>query len=156
MTTQNDCSWHTAVPWSGFAWPATHHGYITDENVVTSASTLVVNLQSLRDRLFWDSMSGWDFFEPVVHQRFRAGHLHVKFMATGGKYVGIELACARCCKRTCIEVNTKWDTDEMKDEARATLLSYISGCDYYVPGSRALRQSWQRHHFGNHALNVGR
>ena len=141
VTIQADCSWHTATSWSGVEWPTTQHGFITDGNVVTNSITLEANLQSLRDRLFWNGQQGWEFFQSVVNQRFSAGHLHVKFMATAGKYVGIELACARCWKRTCIQVNTKWAAPEMKDEARATLLSYISGCEYYVPGSGTLRQS---------------
>ena len=129
------------MSWTGQEWPTAHQGYVADENAVTSGEHLEGKLQSLRDRLFWDGMKGWEFFESVVRQRFRAGHLHVKFMATGGKHVGIELACARCCRWTCIQVNTKWAGPEMKDEARATLLSHISGCAYYVPGSGTLRQS---------------
>ena len=138
---QNDCSWHATKSWTGQEWPTAHQGYVADENAVTSGEHLEGKLQSLRDCLFWDGMQGWEFFDSVVTQRFRAGHIHVKFMATGAKHCGIELACARCCRWSCISVNTKWITPKAKDEARATLLSYISGCEYYVPGSRALRQS---------------
>ena len=141
VTIQNDCGWHTTNMWSGSPWPACLVGYIAEENVVMNASALENKLRSLRGRLFWNSSKGWQFFETVVTQRFRAGHAHIKFMATTGKYLGVELSCARCCRYTCIEVNPGWESDERLDVARATLLSYITGCEYFRPGSGGLRQS---------------
>ena len=137
----NDCSWHTATAWSGHEWPVIHQGYISDENVVNSAGSCDKALQSIRDSLFWNSLRGWKFFHKVVYQRFQAGHLHMNYQNTSGKYLGVELACARCCRYACIQVNTRHDIPDVLEHARARLLSYIAGCEYVVPGSDALRQS---------------
>lgn len=136
----NDCSWHTATDWSGHEWPAIHHGYISDENVVKCAGSLYTRLQSLRDSLFWNSMKGWNFFDKVVSQKFQAGHLHMNFMLASSKNLGVEVRCAGCCRYTCIHVNTRHGSPEDLEQARVKLLSFIAGCEFVVPGVDGLRQ----------------
>ena len=136
----NDCSWHRTCDWAGQPFPSMHNGFITYENVITTEHRLLSVLTSLQDKLFFADNKGYNFFYSVVARRFKFGHVHVSYMATTGKYIGMELACKCCCRYVCVEFNSKWGTFTELQEVRATLLSFISGCEYTRPGSDALPQ----------------
>ena len=140
MTLTNDCSWHRTCDWAGQPFPSMHNGFITNENVTTTEHRLLSVLTSLQDLLFKADNKGYNFFYSVVARRFKFGHVHVSYMATTGKYIGMELACKCCCRYVCVEVNSKWGTFTELQEVRATLLSFISGCEYTRPGSDDLPQ----------------
>ena len=137
----NDCSWHRTYSWEGVPFPTTHNGRITEENVIMTEKGLASALTSIQDTLFRLDNVGFKFFYSVVWRRFRLGHVHVTHMATKtGKYCGMELACSACCRYVCVGWNSKRSTRTELQEARATLLSYTSGCQYTRPGSDDLPQ----------------
>ena len=141
MTMINDCSWHQTCSWAGAPFPTIHNGYITDRNVITTEQGLASALTSIQDTWFFLDNVGFKFFYSVVWRRFRLGHVHVTYMATRtGKYCGFELACSACCRYVCVGWNSKRSTRTELQEAMATLLSYISGCDYIRPGPGVLPQ----------------
>ena len=142
MTMTNDCSWHETCSWTGATFPIGPQR----STLITTEQRLATALQSLQDLLFFgkDSRCFWqksyNDFNSVVTRRFKFGHVHVSYMATSGKYVNMELACSCCCRYVCVEFNSKWATLTELQEVRATLLSFISGCEYTRPGSDALPQ----------------
>ena len=133
----NDCSWHQTVSWAGASFLTIHNEFIT---LITTEQRLATALQSLQDLLFKADNTGYKFFYSVLSRRLKFGHVHLSHMATTGKYVGMELACSCCCRYVCVEFKSKWDTLTELQEVRATLLSFISGCEYTRPGSDALPQ----------------
>ena len=117
-----------------------HNGFITFENVITDEQRLLSALTPLQHTLFFADNVGFKFFYSVVTQRFKLGHVHVSYMATPGKYVNMELACSCCCQIVVREFDSRCATLTALQEVRATLLSFISGCEYTRPGSDALPQ----------------
>ena len=140
MTMTNDCSWHQTCSWAGQPFPTMHNGFITFENVITTEQRLLSALTSLQHTLFSGDMKGFNTFYSVVMRRFRFGHVHISYNATSRKYITVELVCKCCCRYVGVNVNSKWGTFTELQEARATLLSFISGCQYTRPGSDDLPQ----------------
>ena len=134
----NDCSWHETCSWAGQPFPTIHNGYIPFENVITTEPELDVFLQSLQHTLWIADGDRYKIFYSVVMRRFRRGHVHVTDMTTSEKNVGIELVCSCCCRYARVEFQSNRRTiDRM---VGATLLSFISGCQYTRPGSDDLPQ----------------
>ena len=117
-----------------------HNGCIKVENVITTEDRLSSALTSLQDTLFRDDSTGFNFFYAVITQIFKFGMVNISHMNTGSKQTGMELACKCCYRYVCMEVNWKWDGFTELQKARATLLSFISGCQYTRPGSDDLPQ----------------
>ena len=121
--------------------PTVPDGFIKDNVTIKTDDKLQSALTSLQDKLFsWD-MKGFNTFYSVVMLRFRFGHVRISYNATSSKNMNIEFTCKCCCRYVgVVDVNSKWGTVTELQEARATLLSFISGCQYTRPGSDDLPQ----------------
>ena len=120
-------------------FPTVPNGFIKDDVTIKTDEQLQSSLTSLQDRLFaWDS-KGFNTFYRVVMQQYRFGHVRISYIS--GKNITVELMCRCCCRYVGVtDVNPKWGTVTELQEARATLLSFISGCEYTLPGSDNLPQ----------------
>ena len=110
-----------------------------DDVTIKTDDKLQSALTSLQDKLFsWD-MKGFNTFYRVVMQQYRFGHVRISYIS--GKNITVELMCKCCCRYVgVVDVNPKWGTVTELQEARATLFSFISGCQYTRPGSDDLPQ----------------
>ena len=103
-----------------------HNGFITFENVITTEQRLVAALQSLKLTLRIADNNRWWIFYSTVIQCFRLGHVRVS-SKTSEEEVGMGLECPCCCGYVYVEFKKKGTILEM-EEARASLLPFISGC----------------------------
>ena len=83
--------------------------------------------------------TGYNFFTSVVTQRYNFGHVDVNYVeGQDDNRVMMELRCGGCWRYVCVEFDSRSATNHELQQIRATLLSYISGCEYTRPGSDAL------------------
>ena len=90
--------------------------------------------------LFKADDTGYEFFHRVVTERFNFRHVHVSCMVTPKRYVDMELACSCCYRYVAREYDSRCATLAELQEVRATLLLFITECEYTHPGSDALPQ----------------
>ena len=154
---------HAACSWAGQPFLRDHWIHVS-ENPITTEHSLLEALRALDDTLFLADNKGYDIFSSVVMQRFKLGHVHAShgsyhenefmFDSTHGCLClmeleppclySMELAC-KCCGRYvrvyyALGCPERCSTLTELQEARATLLSFISGCQYTRPGSDDLPQ----------------
>ena len=121
----------------------THVGYL-----ILADDRLSSALTSLENTLFLHDHTGFNDFYHVITRIFRNGMVQISHHHSTGGNITVELMCEYCCRYVIVEdVNSRWDsTDTELQEARATLLSFFSGCPFIHPQSNLLQQRGQYLH----------